>query len=721
MKILEVKIPEKFEKESAEILEFLAGYDSYDKLHDGNFSSEWLLSDIHDVQWIIKTRTTVTTTKAEQDRTGKRYKYVSTVNWERLLPNGTYLTDSLNKSFLKKIQKLLFLVIEDPINQDRMAAKGISAISFGFLRFITWVHLHQIRFEPSKYGLSKVSNSDLEQFALESAEGGYFGVMRVGQKILDKIGIYLGEHRNPLQLESSEVVEVRSFLVSHGLYSRNRKGLEIVDRAKFLVFFGVSKQEMHPHSATLFLRQFEPELLAVNAKVLLPISGTTRYPTHRTPLINDIITKKYTSSSGENLLNFYRRALPYAELFEGFLPSPEIFRLSRSMSYIRRRAEPVKRTPWVSLKDNLLILNKSIDLIINDAEEIIDFYEKLMIKLHEKGHLERENTIDDRKVDVLFRHLPECLKKFNVVSFCLSDGEYRLDETEGISFVCLIEILIGACLTMIAGLKPIRVEELIALQYECLYFVEGDGYWLEQSLMKSGINDILPETAKPIPQITAKAIRFLRRINDIGKIWGHKTKKKESDHLLYRLNLGADNSRASIMNPDKIGMTLEKLCDFCGTSIDEYGRRWYINIHELRKSFLLTFFWTYKHASIDACQWIAGHKDPEHVHRYIESNISGEEMTELEAEYARQQVTYFHENSSLLEMQNTEELYQLICKHFNVEDYIAINKDELQEYIELCLAKGIYQIEAIGIGESTSLIEESIVSFKFAREGKKNE
>ena len=146
--------------------------------------------------------------------------------------------------------------------------------------------------------------------------------------------------------------------------------------------------------------------------------------------------------------------------------------------------------------------------------------------------------------------------------------------------------------------------------------------------------------------------------------------------------------------------------------MDEYGRRWYVNIHELRKSFLLTFFWTFKNSSIDACQWISGHKDPEHILEYIEANIPGSEMTDLEAEYARQQMTYFYEKSSLLEMQNTEELYQLVCEHFKVKQYTDIDADELQDYLEILLMKGTYKIDFISMGDTLDLIGSTKVAFR---------
>mgnify|MGYP000144413871 CR=1 FL=1 len=228
-----------------------------------------------------------------------------------------------------------------------------------------------------------------------------------------------------------------------------------------------------------------------------------------------------------------------------------------------------------------------------------------------------------------------------------------------------IKILKAACFIIIAGLKPIRVNEITSLKYDCLYFIENDGYWLMQEIEKGGVAGILPEEAKPVPQITAKAISILQRFNK------HASKiapsKKESEYLLYAIKYGHDAINPSIGNQETIRECIGLFCDYFEFPLDQYGRRWYINIHELRKSFILTFFWTYKFVSLDACRWIAGHKDPEHIFNYITSNTPGEEMVEVEAEYARQQIRLFSSNNKLADINNIEELNDDLCNNFNVK------------------------------------------------------
>lgn len=719
MKQLDVQIHESPESESDDIIQFLNGYDLATRSYDGDFTADWLLTPVESPEWILKKRNTVKASKAVQDSTGRYYKYVETVIWKRLLPDGSYLTDFNNSNFLRQLQKLVFLIAEDPINQQRMAVTGIKGFTSGVINFISWVFLHKHRFQPSKYGLSKVSASDVELYCKEMINGGVFHTLSVGLRILSKIGIIINNDRNPCFLEASEVVIVRRYFKENDFYKPNLRGIEIVDRTKINEHFNTSKQDLMSHEASVFLRQFEPELLKINNKVLLPINCITNYPTHKTPLIESFVNRKYTLSYTCAFLNLYEKGFQYENFSNRFLGNPETFALSSLKMRLRRNAAPQKHTPWIPLEDNLLLLNKSIGMIINNADDIIKAYQNIMEELYKHEMLHRKRN-EGGKTDIILGCLPDSLKEFNVVSFCPQDDAFRkCDDADKLSFSGLLELLQASCIIMIAGLKPIRIEELSLLQYDCLYYQEGDGYWLEQSLMKSGINDILPETAKPIPKITARAIKLLRQFNDIAQKWGDKVSKKESSNLLYRLNIGNHNTKGSVMDNEKIGSVLCVFCDYFGTSVDEYGRRWYVNIHELRKSFLLTFFWTFKHSSIDACQWIAGHKDPEHILVYIETNIPGSEMTDLEAEYARHQMTYFHEKSSLLEMENTEELYQLVCEHFKVKQYTDIDADELQDWLDISLMKGIYKIDFISMGDNLGLVGSTKVAFRVVKNSEK--
>ena len=704
----------------AEIIDFLSAFDAIDNLIHTEYKAQWLLSHVHAEKWVVRTSKTRKNSHARFKKTGEVYRYTVSVNWNRQLPDGTALTDIANQSFLHELQKWFFLIVDDPINQERMASISVQHMGSKLLTFVSWLYLHKDKFEPNKYGFSKLSQSDIKLFFKEIISGGSFGALRFGHRLMAEIGLHLDHHIDPLALDKKTRKEGISFFESNKLYRDNGHGKKVVDRVNLYRKTSLSAQDAYGHAGTLFFRQFEPDLLEQNNQVLLPVNQYTDFPSHRTPLMKDVRGKRYTGSTAAAIITLFRKGYQYWDMFKVFLPNPDAMRFGELSAYISKISAPKKHTPWIPLETSLLTLNKSVDMIINHADNIVQFYDVLLTELESKGHLDRGNRHKYKKIDVLKSLLPSEIKEhFNIVSFSRFDEEFkkysknvRNEDRTGLSFTCLLELLKASCFILIAGLKPIRMEEIVRLPYNCLFQKEGEGYWMVHSLMKSGMNDQLPETAKPIPKITARAIQTLQKINQIARKFAYQVNKRESDYLLYQLNTGSENRMGSILDSDSIIGVLEKFCDYHQTTVDEYGRRWYINVHEMRKTFLLTFFWSFKHSSIDACRWIAGHANSEHILSYIESNSPGLEMTEIEADYARQQIAYFHEQSSLLEMRNTEELYKLVCEHFKVKSYTSIPEDELTAYIALRLRKGKFSIVFYSISERNGLIENANVAFR---------
>ena len=305
--------------------------------------------------------------------------------------------------------------------------------------------------------------------------------------------------------------------------------------------------------------------------------------------------------------------------------------------------------------------------------------------------------------------MPESLQPLNIIYYSRNnnlpyvengtDNRYDRLRREP-SLKDLMCILHGACILLIAGLKPIRIGELQDLKYDCIYFKKGDGFWLEHKNSKSGIHNILPKNKKPIPKITATAINIIKEFNDIAKQCNPNVNKKISDYLFYGLAYHRTDLHATIKDSAQIGTCIEIFTDYTNLPTDAYGRRWYVNIHELRKSFLLMFFWTFKFSSLDSCRWIAGHRDPDHVFRYIEENMPGEEMCEIEAEYATQQLKLFNSDHNLSEIENIANLDSDVCIHFNVNRISEIPEEDLTEWIELSIINGKYIIEAFDINST---------------------
>ena len=138
------------------------------------------------------------------------------------------------------------------------------------------------------------------------------------------------------------------------------------------------------------------------------------------------------------------------------------------------------------------------------------------------------------------------------------------------------------------------------------------------------------------------------------------------------------------MTSSSLNVYLDIFCDYVGLPTDEYGRRWYVRIHEMRKWFLLLLFWSGRYDVLDAARWIAGHTDVKHLYAYIEREFPGGKLGKLEAECAIDQLAKYDQSMVLLDNENIGlvELYQRVLNHFKVNSLSFIKESEWRYLVE---------------------------------------
>lgn len=700
-----------------EIKNYFHEYEQAIKLYDGDYTADWLLSDIHADEWVLRTRRTTI-------KENGTYKYAKRIKWDRFLSDETLLTDKKNKFIKELIQKLTFINFESPLSNNNSSIQSLFSIGIQTGVIISWLIFNDDKLNTNKNGLTLLSQSWIEELSKKMISGGTFELLNTGQRILEIISKEINCNVigvDIFNLSEKNKQTIISYLNDKGLYKYNYHRRLVINRPVFYKKFKLSKQEMHSHKATLFLRQFEPELLIYNSKVLIPAEFSTEFPSHRTPLISEIKLKKYSSSYVLQYLRIIQDWFSLKDMFHNELPNPEVFRFNEIRTYIKSQGINNEVTPWIPIQTSMRLLNKSINLILDYGDELTSFYQECEEYFLKNGYLGKE-YYSQRNIYVE-KNIPKNLKDLNITRFSRSNNVSFEENSNNNRYPRLrkepslkdmMSVLHGACILIIGGLKPIRIGELADLKTECIYFKKNDGFWMKQDIYKSGTNDILPTDEKPIPKITAEAIKLMQRFNSIAKKCNPKSNKKETRYLFYGLNYNQTNLHASIKDSEQIGKCIETFTDYIEVPLDSYGRRWYANIHELRKSFLLTFFWTFKFSSLDACRWMAGQKDPDHIFRYIEKNMPGEEMVEIEAEYASQQLKLFNTDYNLSEMENISSLNNDVCNHFNVKNTSEIPEEELNEWIEVSLKKGTYSIEAFDIGSHKDIFQTRI-AFRISR------
>jgi hypothetical protein len=272
--------------------------------------------------------------------------------------------------------------------------------------------------------------------------------------------------------------------------------------------------------------------------------------------------------------------------------------------------------------------------------------------------------------------------------------------------------LIGACIVCISICKPSRNDEIVHLWRDCLV-IKADGYYIRFDLGKSNYNEYYQSVEKPIPVITAKAIGLLQRLGDAVEEVSAPDKKVINKGRLFNLP-SYSLSRPRIISSNILCSYLDVFCDYVNLPpID--GIRWYIRIHEMRKWFLLLLFWGSRSDVLDACRWIAGHTDANHIYNYIQHEFAGEELTKLEAKYAMDRLLNIEINNKA-EDSDLIKIYQRILSHFRVEAISLIPESEWCDYVSEMHQRGDFSLKPQFIYESGSDLLSSVnVSFVLRR------
>ena len=343
----------KDDKNIVEISNYFSGYDDAVKLHNGIYTASWLLNDIHDKnEWIVKTN------RAFLNKDGS-YSYARKIKWDRLLPNGTSLSDDRNKPIRLLIQKLNFISHESPLINNNGAL--ISLLSAGTQTgvIISWLILNEDKIQPNAKSLTMLSQSWLKEFVLKIIYGGAFNLLDTGQRIISKISNDTGHvisYKNIFNLPQKARNQVIRYLERKNLYRLNYHRRNIVDKKSLCILLGISKQEIMSHKATLFFRQFEPDIMKYNDKVLSPSDFSTEFPTHKTPLIQEVSSKTYSSSYVNQYISIIEKWFRLKDCFPGDIPEPEVFRFNDLRDLTKNHGRTNNVTPWIPVDISMHLL-----------------------------------------------------------------------------------------------------------------------------------------------------------------------------------------------------------------------------------------------------------------------------------------------------------------------------------------------------------------------------
>lgn len=653
--------------------------------YGGRFEAPWLLTSFFARVW-------ETTNGGREELINHKWQNTIRVDWRVRLPNGALLTDARYVNLLILVKKIAFLMRCRLVagNSTPTAWRNAIGKMNGVIR---WVVLHEEKFLPEQYGLRLVDQPALDWLFGLVAAGGWFNTLQIPQRLLTIM--YQGAHGvpspqslldNPFKIPTSEIEPLVQWLESRNAYKQAREGVHQgkrhLKRNALAKLINENTQSFKGANVGRFLRQFEPEFR--NKSLLVRTQQCTEFPSQKIGSILEDSGGACSEETVTTLAKVMTTILDAHRHIPDLLPEPAHISLRRATSIAKRATRPSSHTLFLPINTGLIYLNTAMRFVHVYGESIVGFYLAVIADYNPNTPNPSTNKSLNRRLNdwrtssgepiASVLHITEFRRTGEMPDFDRLRSNPTLDEA--------LRVLIGACIVCMALLKPSRDGELTHLQRNCLREYAG-GYWINFKLGKSNSGEAWQEEDRPIPFITAKAIRLLQHLGK-GLSTLFDDDRRVANNLFYLPK--AQGMGALTAHGDLLNIHLDIFCDYVGLQPDAEGRRWYVRIHEMRKWFLLLLFWSGRFDVLDAARWIAGHTDAEHIYAYIEKEFPGEELPRIEAEYSIDRVYRCDQERQRGRRDAGNEdgvdaLYEAVLIRFNVESLTMVPESEWSDYV----------------------------------------
>ncbi len=628
------------------------------------------------------------------------------------------------------MQQLVFLARETPGGPKTFATLKNFIWSLNF--FLRWVFINGDVLKPRQYLLTKLTTQHFADFFYDLGKGGTVFALRFPERILLEIfpraldrKPTVTELDNPLSLHVEDCIQVANWLEKNGALkrvSRSDSGGMTIKRKFLANLINVDVDSLRGGPQWMaFLGQFEMSDLSHEKRLAhLDNSSQREYPSQKSVSLEDAKLMGVTEKTLGKYFDDLRTIVSLHRHLPDVCPDPVQFKPNIVRQIILGVSKVSRHTPWIPLHIAMDYTTEALRWVHVYGDDLVSTYLSAYRKLYDDGLLvsapvpevdnpssadyatsARETSVA-REQYIAGMTIPESLATLNLRGW----GVYvHLDGKKGFaklknspSLNDAVMVLIGAIVVLIAMVKPMRESEIRSLKTDCLQFADGDGFWLSHDFRKKSVGDVRPVDARPIPVIAARAIQTLRRLTDGLKAITGVTDPWLLESLMTFPSFGRYEARIEgTISACRLGSLIDAFCDFVAMPPDALGRRWYLRVHEMRKSFLITFFWTWRYSGLDAARWMAGHADASHVYAYIQANFPGEELPGLEAQYAAQVLRDYENYGPASGMSHVDDLYQAVCSHFLVRDVSWIDDETLTDWLEMQFGTQEFQITPYSI------------------------
>lgn len=626
------------------------------------------------------------------------------MNFERLMADGTKLTDDFNKKLLETVQKWLFHCRMGTITGKPAAqARWLTYFSFA-LNLASRANLYQEIYNTSEHGFKLFDEDACRAICEVFSQGGWTAALLLKERFIAHLldilplsysleDLLLDPDTLPPELTNKAI----AYFTKNKLYAASAQSSTYVkgllSRDYIGSILGRPPTSLHNANFRLFIRQFEPSL--THDHLLQKGVRKNLHNTQNTRTLED-------AADGAMGVSAFTDNLVMLKLFfqgHDILPQdiPELnFNVDELVLEHAQYLKPSGHTKLLPLEIGFKCLNQASKWIVVYGEAIVEsliFYTEEFIAIDQNNSLSKQ-SVKKNKLFQQTKHLwmtkgmlnlpaQPLFESLNITRLQTKEKKnFPLDQS---NYKMVMEAFFGACAIIIGIVKPIRNTELSTLDRNCLSTDNGNnGAFMRHMVGKTGALGVNSFIERPIPYVAAHAIQLLQVLGEsLTTIYGDKSEYANS--LFYIPGRGFKCPSGKKVDW-KLNLCIDTFCDAVKMPVDKLGRRWYVRIHEMRKFFLLLVHRHLGDSGKELLRYMAGHSNRHHIEDYTAYDPSDSEAIRYESECIDDKLIAL-EKGLLAEDQNQGllALYTKVLKDFKVTSIATINNKEFLKYLDKVL------------------------------------
>lgn len=367
--------------------------------------------------------------------------------------------------------------------------------------------------------------------------------------------------------------------------------------------------------------------------------------------------------------------------------------------------KPQGKTKTLPADIALHALGESIHYILTYGDDLVDFAIKVKRELSKSNYINKASlsylTKYSSKHVPAFLNVPKKLDALNITQLGSVYKSYSLERFNKAGGNARAEIirqymglenalifLLASIIIIIGATAARRQNEVRTLSDECLEKRLNDGWYLRFELGKDNFGDLRSKQLRCIPNITAKAIKLISRLNSSWQ----EIHNKKSNNLFFGFTTSFFTCNHLLQN--SFDSVLVTFCDYIQMPLDSEGKRWYIKSHQLRRFWAYAFFYKMGLGELSTIGWYLGHSETEHTWAYILESFDGQdkELQQVKASYAADVLQNKHP-ASTFNKSAISELKNLVLIHFNKKHIKFVENYELENFLENLISTDKFDVQ----------------------------